>query len=96
MDNEERNDDALFNLLEELYALHHRNWKKRILMTIVEKKKASYRPIKDELLEVPDLLVYRCIRELIKEEVVKREEEQHRIYYRLMDEQQYLAHELRE
>lgn len=96
MDNEERNDEALFNLLEELYALHHRRWKTRILMTIVQKKKAHYRPIKEELLEVPDLLVYRCIRELIKEEVVKREKEEHRTYYRLIDEKQYLAHTLRE
>lgn len=84
-------EQTLFKLLDELYTLNHENWKRRILMLIVQKKRVSYRVIKEELLEVPELLVYKCIRELMKEEVIERKEEAlHKVIYGLTDEEKYI------
>lgn len=86
-----REEQTIFRLLDELYSLNRDNWKRRIIMLIVQKKQVSYLEIKEELLEVPELLVYKCIRELMKEELVERREAAaHRIIYELADEEKYI------
>lgn len=88
---EGKEEQTLFQLLDQLYALNHENWKRRILMLIVQKKQVSYGEIKGELLEVPELLVYKCIRELMKEEMIERKEtECHKRRYGLLDEEKYI------
>lgn len=84
-------EQTIFRLLDELYSLNKDNWKRRILMLIVQNKQVSYAAVKEELLEVPELLVYKCIRELMKEELVERKESvAHKMIYELADEERYI------
>lgn len=83
-------DDTIFELLEELYRLNSRSWKRRILLVLVQHKQATYKGIKEELLEVPDILVYRCIQELVKGEIVRRTEENRHVVYSLIDASGYV------
>ena len=91
MRNKKVDEEVLFKLLEELYLLNCEDWKRRIIMCMVQAKKSSYRSIKEELIEVPDLLAYRCLKEMIKEKLVERKEEKKKIRYRLSDEAGYLV-----
>lgn len=91
MRNKKVDEEVLFKLLEELYLLNCEDWKRRIIMCMVQDKKSSYRSIKEELIEVPDLLAYRCLKEMIKEKLIERKEENGEIRYSLLDEAGYLA-----
>lgn len=83
-------DETIFNFFEELYRLNNGNWKKRILLAIVQYKETTYKQIKEDLLEVPDLLVYRCIQELMKMEVISRTHKNKRSFYSLVNENKYM------
>lgn len=89
-------DDTIFGLLDELYKLNHKSWKKRILLTTIEHKTVTYKQIKEELLEVPELLAYRCIKELVTGKILKRKEEGKRGVYTLADDGKYIREILKE
>lgn len=85
------NEEVLFNLLEELYNLNHRQWQNRIMYTLLDREHASYMIIKEKFEEVPDLLVYRCLRELIAEGLIIKEGEKGKIQYSFTPEGKMLA-----
>ncbi len=83
-------DDAVFRLLEELYKLNHRRWKKNLLQIMNPGEIRNYRELKAQLPEVPDLLAYRCIQELVHGQVFKRIKESGQTCYVLEDENIYI------
>ena len=89
-------DDTIFGLLDELYKLNHKSWKKRILLTVVQYKVVTYKQIRKELLEVPELLTYRCIKEWVRGEVLKRTEEGKKGFYTLSSDSKYIRQILKE
>lgn len=89
-------DDAVFHLLEELYRLNHRRWKKNLLNIMVQGEKRNYKQLKAQIEEVPDLLAYRCIQELVQGKVLKRIKEGRQILYLLEDENIYIRNILKE
>lgn len=91
MEEPSRNEVILFNILEELYELNNRQWKQRIFLVLLDQEDASYRRIKERFLEVPDMLVYRCIKELILEGMILKENEHGLSHYRFTDEGRALA-----
>lgn len=76
-------DDTIYHFFNELFRVNHRKWKKQILQLMAEHKRMSYHQIKVKLEEVPELLVYRCIQELVTGEVLIRKQEERAIYYTL-------------
>ena len=66
------NELVLFNILEELYELNHTEWKRRVMSVLSKEDHASFRKIKEEFLKIPDMLVYRCLREMIIEGIIIR------------------------
>lgn len=83
-------DDAVFQLLEELYRLNHRRWKKNILSIMTKGEKRNYKQLKAQLEEVPDLLAYRCIQELVNGKVLRSIKEEKQTFYVLEDENIYI------
>lgn len=88
--------DAVYELIEELYRIHNREWKKCVLQKIVQCKKASYKQIKEALPEVADLLAYRCIKELTEAQILRRIEEEYQVVYVLVEEASYVKEILKE
>ena len=91
MEESPSNEVILFNILEELYDLNHRQWKKRIMLTLLSQEQAPYRRIKESFLEVPDMLVYRCIRELMLEGMILRNSDEGHVCYSFTQEGKALA-----
>ena len=89
-------DDAVFHLLEELYRLNHRRWKKNLLNIMTQGEKRNYTQLKTQLPEVPDLLAYRCIQELVQGKVLRRTKERRQTFYQLEDENIYIRDILKE
>lgn len=89
-------DDAVFKLLDELYRLNHRKWQKQILTAVAQGEKKNYRQLKAKLQEVPDLLVYRCIEELVDGQVLKRIKDKQYTFYILENENVYIREILKE
>lgn len=83
-------DDAVFHLMEELYKLNHKRWKKTILGIMAQGEKKNYKVLKEQLPEVPDLLVYRCIQELVENQVLRRMKEENQVFYILEQENIYI------
>lgn len=83
-------DDAVFQLLEELYRLNHRKWKNNILSIMTKGEKRNYKQLKTQLEKVPDLLAYRCIQELVNGKVLRRIKEEKQTFYVLEDENIYI------
>ena len=76
-------DDTIYHFFNELFQVNHRKWKKQILQLIVKHEEVSYQQLKVKLQEVPELLIYRCIQELVTGEVLIRKQEERAIYYTL-------------
>ena len=74
-------DDTIYNFFDELFRVNHRKWKKQILQFMAKEEKMSYEQIKAKLEEVPELLVYRCIQELVTGQVLIKKQEDKTIYY---------------
>lgn len=74
-------DDTIYNFFDELFRVNHRKWKKQILQFMAKEEKMSYGQIKAKLQEVPELLVYRCIQELVIGQVLIRKQEEKTSYY---------------
>lgn len=89
-------DDPIFELLEKLYRLNHRKWKKEILQSVLEAREANYAQIKKVLKEVPDLLAYRCIKELVAGGVLRRIKNEKGIFYSVEEKASYVQEILRE
>ena len=83
-------DDAIFQLMEELYKLNHRRWKKNILNIMTQGAQRTYKELKAQLPEVPDLLAYRCIQELVHGSVLRRVKQDKQTFYILEDENIYI------
>lgn len=74
--------DTVYEFFDELYKQNHREWKKRILSVVKEKHIVTFKQIKEGLEEVTDLLVYRCIKDLIVGQVlIKERKKPDSIYY---------------
>lgn len=82
---------VLFNILEELYALNHTEWKKRIMSVLSKEEHASFRQIKKEFLKIPDMLVYRCLREMIMEGMMIKQSKEGYVTYSFTEEGRALA-----
>ena len=74
-------DDTIYHFFDELFRVNHKRWKKQILQFMEKEEKVSYGQIKAKLQEVPELLVYRCIQELVTGQVLIRKQEEKSIYY---------------
>ena len=81
----------LFNILEELYELNHSEWKKRVIEVLMKEDTASYFKIKEKFIKIPDMLVYRCLRELMLEGMIVRESDRGKVSYRFTEEGKTLA-----
>lgn len=75
------NEMMLFNILEELYELNHKEWKRRIIAVLTKNEEASFRQIKEKFLEIPDMLVYRCLHEMRAEGMIYRDNESGYVRY---------------
>lgn len=82
---------VLFNILEELYALNHTEWKRRVMSVLSKEDSASFRQIKKEFLKIPDMLVYRCLREMIMEGMIIRHSKEGYVTYSFTEEGRTLA-----
>ena len=67
-------DDPIYGLLEELYRLNRNKWYKAIL-NIIMQQETSYAQVKEELSDVPEILIYRCLEELIEGKVIRKLED---------------------
>lgn len=85
------NEVILFNILEELYALNEKKWKERIISLLLNEQQVSYRKIKECFLDLPDLLVYRCIRELVLQGMILTNHEKGMVTYGFTQEGRDLA-----
>lgn len=83
-------DDTIYNFFDELFRVNHRKWKKQILQFMAKEEKMSYKRIKAKLEEVPEILVYRCIQELVTRQVLVRKCEEKNIYYMLNERTLYI------
>ena len=83
-------DDPIFSLLEELYNSNHKDWKRRILRMMSSREKKDYKQIKEQLPDVIDLLAYRCIQELVSDQILKPIKEEKYTFYALENENMYI------
>lgn len=82
-------DDPIYGLLEAIYRIHYKEWYQTIL-TAMLKEVISYEQAKCLLEDVPELLVYRCLEELVEGQVIKRLGNKQNRKYGLMEESNYL------
>lgn len=87
---------VFFNILEEIYNLNHKKWEKQIMLTLLTHQEVPYTKIKEQLPEIPDLLAYRCIREMITEGMILRNSKAGQTYYTFTQEGRALAPILQE
>lgn len=78
-------DDTVYQLMEKLYDLHQREWKQHILRWFASKQtqNISVQTIKAHLIEVPELLIDRCLWELEHSEILEHTRLENEICYRL-------------
>lgn len=78
-------DDTVYQLMEKLYELHQREWKQYILRWFAgeQSKNISIQTIKAHLIEVPELLIDRCLWELEHSEILEHIRFENELCYHL-------------
>lgn len=80
-------DDSVYQLMERLYTLHQMEWKRSILKWFAREriKSISIQNIKAHLMEVPELLIDRCLWELEHGEILEHTRLENELYYQLKE-----------
>lgn len=88
-------DDAIYGLLETIYELNYKRWYQTILSMLI-KQELSYKQIREELNEVPEILLYRCLEELVQGQVIRKSGNRTKRLYGLAQSSSYLQGLLQE